>query len=122
MGSSGSGRFSDYTGTNKDKSGGGGSSGVDACSKPFECELEEVERSTYFSTHKALPAIDADLTLFFERRIGAQTSNGELVGYLPTQFNYVASCLREGWQFPATVINVTVKPFPRLWLRATPKR
>jgi hypothetical protein len=108
MGSSGSGNFSDYPGSSKNKetggSGGGESSGGDRCARAFSVSLEDVEHCDYFKNHgSACPANGTVLEIAQKKRIVAQTSAGEIVGNLPTQFNYLAACLRDGYTYAGQV-------------------
>ena len=51
MGSTGSGRFTDYTGTRSEGNQTGGSSEKDQCELTFACILEDVAQYNYYSTH-----------------------------------------------------------------------
>jgi hypothetical protein len=126
MGSSGTGNFSDYSGSGSgggaDGSGGGrggGSSGEDPCAKGFEAELEEVARSGYFQKHNALPPTGTQLKIKFTGRLAAVDAKGDVVGYLPTKYNYVAACIKAGWQFDASVTSTTTKPLSRVWVQVS---
>ena len=57
MGSSGSGRFSDYPGTGSSKSGSGfGSAGVaDRCALAVNAVLEDIEQSDFFKANGKPP-------------------------------------------------------------------
>jgi len=106
MGSSGSGNFSDYPGSSKKKPGGddGGSSADDRCGRAFSVSLEDVEHCDYFKSHgNACPADGTVLEIAQKKRIVAQTSAGEIVGNLPTQLNYLAACLRDGYTYAGQV-------------------
>jgi hypothetical protein len=79
-------------------------------------------RCAYFMNHKGLPADHTALTLSLNQRVAAQTPQGDVVGYIPTEYNYIAGCLKGGWRFPAAVVNTSMKPFPRIWVQVTPER
>jgi hypothetical protein len=128
MGSSGTGNFSDYSGTGGGGpagghgGSGGGKSGEDPCAKGFESELEEVARSGYFQKHKALPPAGTQLSIRLAARVAAVDTNGDVVGYLPTKYNYVAACLKANWHFDASVTSTSTTPLPRVWLQVSPHR
>lgn len=94
MGSRGSGNFSDYpSGEEKDNQ----------CDQAFAVSLEDIEHCDFFKRHAAVPPIGTVLTLTHQKRIVAQTQAGEVVGNLPTGFNYLASCLRLGYTYQGQV-------------------
>lgn len=94
MGSTGSGRLTDYP----------GDPGIDdKCEKAFSVKLEDIEHCEYFKKHKDVPAIGTVLVIAHAKRVVAQTQAGEIVGNLPTQFNYLAGCLRQGYSYTGAV-------------------
>jgi hypothetical protein len=108
MGSSGSGRISDYPGSSPrgkptGSGGGGGGGPQDRCARAFNAELEDVEHSGYYRAHKSVPPIGTQLDIAIAKRLVARTTNGEVVGNLPTSFNYLAACLKQGWAYVGTV-------------------
>ena len=109
MGSTGSGSFTDYPGSGSKRGGGGsgGSSGTDRCNKAFSCELEEIEQCDYFSKHSSAPPADTLLSLAHNKRIMAVDESGITVGALPTELNYLAGCLKEGFNYQGRVVSST---------------
>lgn len=111
MGSSGSGRISDYPGSSKTESssggkgGGGNGGGSDRCAQAIAVSLEDIEHCDYYKTVGGVPAPGQRLRLAHKKRIVAQTDAGVTVGNLPTAYNYLASCLKEGWTYTGTVTN-----------------
>jgi hypothetical protein len=114
MGSSGSGRISDYPGSSsKGKTGGGsddGGSQPDRCARAFTARLEDVERSDYYRAHRVVPPVGTQLTVTQRTRLVAQTLSGESVGNLPTSLNYLAACIKDGWTYIGTVQSATNPP------------
>lgn len=127
MGSSGSGRITDYPGSSQRKpggkpSGGGGGGGrpgggsggggtpQDRCARAFSARLEDVERSDYYRAHKAVPPVGTKLKVIQLKRLVAQTLDGESVGNLPTSLNYLASCLKDGWNYVGTIQSASNPP------------
>lgn len=132
MGSSGTGRFTDYPGTpsgsSKTGSGngsgeggqsgdGGGVSKTDQCLRVIEnVALEEVARSAYFNAHKSLPPTGTAVAVrssLVGGRIAVETIPAlELVGLLPTEYNYLLQCMKQGYKYPGKVVSTTSKPVP----------
>lgn len=116
MGSSGPGRISDYPGSSKtDESsggpkGGGGSSPSDRCGRALSTPLEDIEHSDYYVAHGAPPPVGEQLQIRLRKRLVAETVNGEGVGNIPTAFNFLASCLKDGWAYPGRVTAATAGP------------
>lgn len=118
MGSSGSGRFSDYSGAGRQSDGNGGesggASGSDRCRQAFSTSLEDVGLYSYFSTTSTVPAIGTALTLVFRTRVLALDAAGAEVGALPTRFNYLAACMRDGISYAGVVTNSGILPAPQV--------
>jgi hypothetical protein len=116
MGSSGSGRISDYPGTSRDGGGGGqgGGSGSgdgqpeDRCGRAFSVRLEDIEHSEYFAFHGSPPPVGETLQVQQRKRLVAETIAGQSVGNLPTSYNYLASCLKDGWTYTGAVTTSNV--------------
>ncbi len=110
MGSTGTGRLTDYTGSQADKPGGsGGASGEDQCDESVESVVEEVERCAYYENHKKLPEVGTNISLSIVKRLNI-TIGGETLGYLPTKYNYLAGCLKDGIQYGGKVTAISSKP------------
>ncbi len=115
MGSSGSGRISDYPGSSsQDQPGGGaGSNGgppEDRCARAFSVRLEDVEQSDHYLARGSAPSVGTRLEVVQRKRLVAQAANGESVGNLPTSHNYLASCLSAGWKYVGAVQGVSNGP------------
>jgi hypothetical protein len=126
MGSTGHGRLSDYSEksgkqlSNK-KPGEGGSDGKDQCDNEINTALEEVERSAYFLTYDSLPGINTPVKLVLKKRPCVVTTDSEeVLGYLPTKFNYVAACLRAGHKFEGIIELSTERPLPKIIVFLSP--
>lgn len=119
MGSSGSGHFSDYPGTKATEvvgDGGGiagGASGFDKCKQAFQVLLEDVGNSDFYSQFNSVPAVGNQLGILFDKkRIFAVDVNGVKVGALPTSFNYLVTCLKDGVTYVGVVTSSAVSPVP----------
>lgn len=138
MGSTGTGRFTDYPGTPSGSSktgsgngsegqGGGGASKADQCLHMIESvALEEVARSEYFVAHKILPSAGTAVIVrssLIGGRIGVETVPAlELVGLLPTEYNYLLQCMKQGYNYPGKVISTTSKPIPVVRVNLEPRK
>ncbi|MEO1817565.1 hypothetical protein [Pseudomonas sp.] len=128
MGSSGSGRFTDYPGTKPkevDENGGGiagGSSGVDKCKQAFSVVLEDVGNSDLYSQTHSVPSAGTLLEIVFDgRRIFAVDTDGVKIGALPTSYNYLAACLADGITYVGLVSQSAVTPIPTVSADFAPK-
>lgn len=116
MGTTGTGRFTDYPAGKKDNVGGGGGGGTTGGSSPVnQCEvalrdvrLEEVERCDYFSAHGSVPPVGTPVRVrkaLVGKRMGAETFAGEVVGVFPTKFNYLRTCIEQGYKYEGKVFS-----------------
>jgi hypothetical protein len=126
MGSTGSSRFSDYSGTRAPQTGsgsggGGGSSGVDRCRQAFTCVLEEVAQCPFFAQSGTVPAPGSVLSIELRGRVFAVDTNGVSVGALPTAFNYLMNCLNDGIHYVGLVRRSTATPVPTIEVDFTPQ-
>lgn len=120
MGSSGTGRLSDYSNSKKEKepkkksgSGTGGSSGHDPCSDSFSTKLEDVARSQYYTGNGALPASGTRVDVKLSGRLVVYSAKGDL-GFLPTQYNYLAGCINRGLNYRGKVTSTATTPVPTI--------
>jgi hypothetical protein len=97
MGSSGSGRISDYPGSS------GTGSGSDRCAQAIAVALEDIEHCDFYKAGGTVPAPGQQLRIAHKKRIVAETDAGITVGNLPTAYNYLAGCLKDGWTYTGTV-------------------
>lgn len=121
MGSSGSGSFSDYTGSKKPDGSGGGSSGNDMCRQAFSVTLEEVAQCEFYVNSTTVPAVNTVLSIIQDGRIFAVTEDGTKVGALPTRFNYLARCLKDGITYVGIVTASGLQPVPFVTADFTPQ-
>lgn len=119
MGSSGSGRFSDYPGTRAKEVAGsgtgmeGGASGADKCQQAFHVLLDDVGNSDFYSQFNAVPAVGDQLGIIFDKkRVFAVDVNGVKIGALPTSYNYLVACLEDGVTYVGVVTSSAVSPVP----------
>ena len=107
MGSTGTGKFSDYPGSKSSTGGAGAGSGggQNPCDKAFNARLEDVERCSYYQNHSAPPPRDTEVEIIFKERLCAATRDGVVVGYLPTKFNYLAKCIKDNYTYEGIVVK-----------------
>jgi hypothetical protein len=115
MGSRGTGRFGDYQpGHDKDTTGGSDGPGTESKGKANVCEqvieeiiLEEVARCEYYQTHKNVPPVGSRISLrtkLVGGRLAIETESREILGYLPTMFNYLRGCMEQKYRYAGQVI------------------
>lgn len=124
MGSSGTGRFTDYSESSSKGSSQktGGSSGEDKCAKAFSTSLEEVERSAYFKANSALPTSGTVIEIVFQKPRLAAVADDVVIGYLPTDRNYVRACLEGGYKYPGVVSSSRLKPVASIQITVSPHK
>jgi len=99
MGSSGSGSFTDYPGSGKNEAD---AAPEDRCKKALSSQLEDVEHHAYYTAHGKPPPIGTVLEVALVKRVVA-VADGEIVGNLPTRLNYLAGCMRAGYEYVGIV-------------------
>jgi hypothetical protein len=65
--------------------------------------LEDIEHCDFYKTVGTVPAPGQQLRIAHKKRIVAETDAGVTVGNLPTAYNYLAGCLKDGWTYAGTV-------------------
>ena len=65
--------------------------------------LEDIEHCDFYKTIGIVPAPGQQLRIAHKKRIVAETDAGVTVGNLPTAYNYLAGCLKDGWTYTGTV-------------------
>jgi len=126
MGSSGSGSFGNYKPDkmkkNKGTGRGQGFKGL-ASGDEIECppeitliRLEDVQQSEYFIKHGAVPpngvSVFLSEKLHFGRLVVVDSDTNEIIGNLPTQYNFLLNCLNSGKNYTGNVVNSDIKPVP----------
>lgn len=127
MGSSGSGRFTDYRGSGgRPKNGNGGNGegaggpagGVAPCDQVINAQLEEVERCAYY-LQRGLPPAGTVVSVRPGRRVSVFIDDLEL-GYLPTSYNYLVTCFEHRYAYSGTVTSSIGRPFVRVNVNIVP--
>ena len=134
MGSSGSGRLTDYPGGSQQQpapgsassggASGGGPAGGDPCLIDRDhVELEEIELCEYFGAAGDVPAPGTDVVVLPElvdgRIVVALASTQATLGYLPTEHNDLVSCLGR-FDYVGEVTGSQPTPIPRIRVRISP--
>lgn len=124
MGSTGTGRFSDYPGSarSEQSDGGfsGGDSGEDRCDKAFSTTLEDYERSGFSASEPAPPSVGTGFEIRLESRLTAYSDGGVSLGFLPTEYNYLAGCIRGGREYRGIITGVDPGIFVTLHVDVAP--
>lgn len=111
MGSTTRDRFDDY---------GAGPGGPPT--EPEQCEmaienlvLDEVGLCEYFQAQQHVPPEGTPLRLrneLYHGRLALETEDGQIVGLLPTAYNYLLQCMARGYTYAGEVVAATDVPVP----------
>ena len=129
MGSSGYGAFGNYRlGSNSGEKGGlnstNGSGGLygnggneRVCPPQIELiKLEDVATSEYYMTHQSVPSlgdvVELATSLYNGRLVVILSSTGEILGNLPTKYNYLIECIKSGVSYTGEVRSSGLIPVP----------
>jgi hypothetical protein len=130
MGSTGSGSFGNYrVGNNGDSEvvckgeGSGTTGGTGKGTGEIECpkkitniSLEDVATSEYYMQHRALPvageAIHLRNKVHNGRLVVEKKDTKEILGNLPTQYNYLINCIKKDVHYSGVVISADNTPIP----------
>lgn len=123
MGSTGSGTLSDYSNFRGAIQGVTGGKGlVNKCEKAVSTILEDVENCDYYKKNGNVPAKGTYVKVAFKTRIVAVDENDDVIGYLPTEYNYLLECLTDGFQYEGEVSGSFDTPLISVNIAATPKK
>ena len=123
MGSSGSGKLGTYRigGEFGDIEVGvnGGSLGTNEVECPRLIEnvrLEDVATSTYYTNNISLPALQTKIqiraSIYMGRLVVETIATQEVIGNIPTQYNYLFNCIKRGMHYTGNVISSGITPIP----------
>ena len=123
MGSTGTGHLTDYSGYKKAVVGEtGGKDTVYICNKAVATSLEDVATSDYFKKHGTVPSKGTPVIITSTSRIVAVDDKGDVIGNLPTEYNYLLGCIEEGYQYEGEVTNSFTSPLPAASIAVTPQK
>lgn len=123
MGSTGTGHLTDYSGYKKAVVGEtGGKDTVYICNKAVATSLEDVATSDYFKKHGTVPAKGTPVIITSTSRIVAVDDKGDVIGNLPTEYNYLLGCIEEGYQYEGEVTDSFTSPLPSTSIAVTPQK
>jgi hypothetical protein len=99
--------------------GGGSGQDVNECEVPLpNVRLEEVGRSEYFSAKKTVPPVGTPVQVrrnLVGGRIAVEAARGnQSIGFLPTQYNYLLGCLKDGYKYKGKITASADSPTPRV--------
>lgn len=123
MGSTGSGRLSDYS-----RFGGavkgvtGGEDLINKCDRAVATALEDVETCDYYKMYGKVPAKGTYVRIDKKMRLVAVDENGDVIGHLPTEYNYLLECLNDGYQYEGEVSGSFDTPVLSVYIAATPQK
>ncbi len=131
MGSAGTHTFTDYPGSGggrppsngKSGSGGGGTGGgggtVDKCENGIsDLPLEEVALSDFYTEHEKPPPEKTKVRVretLVDGRVAVETDPGsEVIGYVPTAYNYLRKCISKGWSYRGKISSSSSGKIPKI--------
>lgn len=123
MGSTGSGRLTDYS-----RFGGavkgvtGGEDLINKCDRAVATVLEDVETCDYYMKNGKVPAKGTYIKIALKTRLVALDENGDVIGHLPTEYNYLLECLNSDYQYEGEVSGSFDTPVPSVYIAATPQK
>lgn len=123
MGSTGSGRLSDYTrfrGAIKGVTGGDDL--INKCDRAVATVLEDVETCDYYKKNGHVPAKGTYVKIALQTRLVAVDEKGDVIGHLPTEYNYLLECLNDGYQYEGEVSGSFETPVPSVYIAVTPQK
>lgn len=123
MGSTGSGRLSDYSrfrGAIKGVTGG--EDLINKCDRAVATVLEDVETCDYYKKYGHVPTKGTYVKIDIKTRLVALDENGDVIGYLPTEYNYLLECLSDGYQYEGEVSGSFDMPVPSVYIAVTPQK
>jgi hypothetical protein len=129
MGSTNTGRFTDYPQSARlatqaagdmpaESAGGGGAGERDVCAEAFVNHelLEEVARCAYFERTGDVPPVGTDVYVLPDLQGGrlavATRSDGEVLGLLTTRWNVLLACMQDGWRYEGEVVATLREKMP----------
>ena len=123
MGSTGSGRLSDYTRFRGAVKGvTGGEDLINKCDRAVATVLEDVETCDYYKKNGHVPAKGTYVKIALKTRLVALDENGDVIGHLPTEYNYLLECLNDGYQYEGEVSGSFDLPVPSVYIAVTPQK
>lgn len=123
MGSTGSGRLTDYSRFKGAVKGvTGGEDLINKCDRAVATVLEDVETCDYYKKHGKVPAKGSYVRIDKKMRLVAVDENGDIIGHLPTEYNYLLECLNDGYQYEGEVSGSFDTPIPSVYIAATPQK
>lgn len=121
MGSTGLGNFSDYKNFPKTRKGVTGSEdSTDKCALAFSTLVEDVDACDYFIKNGKLPEVGNVVLVEFNVRLVVKSEDGTVIGYLPTEYNYLRNCIVKGFTYSGIVSAVGTTPINTVVVDITP--
>ena len=130
MGSAGSGVFGNYrvdNGKNSERTSNGiedaseighsGGTGEIECPRTLQkVQLEDIATSEYYVHHKSLPVVGEGVRIRNKihngRIVVEKVDTQEVLGNLPTQYNYLLNCIKIGMQYSGSIVSSGNSPIP----------
>ena len=102
----------------------GGQDQPDRCSTPIDnLVLEEVATSQYYQTQRSVPPVGTAVLLpeqLHGGRLVLETEDGQVVGLVPTAYNYLVECMSRDYSYAGQVTGSAETPIPVVSARLEP--
>lgn len=121
MGSTVSGRFGDYKNNDHSRNAGSGDGDVaergNGCPQAIEnIKLEDVATSEFYKKHNNVPNQGMDVQIrdghVSGRLVVELIGSQEVIGNLPTQYNNLLACIKQGMTYGGRIISSGTSPIP----------
>lgn len=123
MGSTGSGRLSDYTRFRGAVKGvTGGEDLINKCDRAVATVLENVEICDYYKKNGHVPAKGTYVKIVLKTRLAAIDEHGDVIGHLPTEYHYLLECLNDGYLYDGEVSGSFETPVISVYIAVTPQK
>lgn len=121
MGSTGTGRFTDYpSNPNSIKGVVGPDPRADICGLAFSTDLEDIETSEFYNKYGKVPVQGSFVSIGFKGRIVAFNDKNLTIGNLPTKYNYLLGCMKSGYIYSGVVEDSGDGCVPFIKIAVTP--
>ena len=128
MGSTGTGRFTDYPGKTKSEGSDGtpqnDTGGVNQCERAIgNILVEDIARCPYYIRTSNVPTAGSSIHVsqaLLGGRLSIVTDANEVIGLLPTRYNYLLQCMAQGYTYSGHILASSLQPLPMVTVDLAP--
>ena len=89
------------------------------CNQALSAQLEDFERSDYYFQQNSVPDVGTQVLLVFDKRLIVEV-DGLSIGFLPTRYNYLVPCIKNGFSYQGRIVSATSSPMFRIQVDLAP--